>query len=77
MNQEQFGQYWDQLKAPLKSKWDKITAEDLIEIQGDLGKFGLVLEKRYGEEKRYGALQKENVSTWVEHRLQMLVALVA
>ena len=62
MNQEQFGQFWDQLKVPLKSKWDKITAEDLVEIQGDLGKFGLVLQKRYGE------LHKEEVATWANRR---------
>jgi hypothetical protein len=33
MNQEQFGQFWEQLKAPLQAKWDKITDEDLLEIQ--------------------------------------------
>ena len=25
MNQEQFGQFWEQLKAPLQAKWEKIT----------------------------------------------------
>jgi len=34
MNQEQFGQFWTQLKAPLKAKWEKITDEDLLEIDG-------------------------------------------
>lgn len=62
MNQEQFGQFWTQLKAPLKNKWEKITEEDLIEIQGDLAKFGGVLQKRYGEVK------KEEVSTWANRR---------
>ena len=62
MNQEQFGQFWDQLKAPLKAKWEKITEEDLVEIQGDLAKFGGVLQKRYGE------TQKEEVSTWANRR---------
>lgn len=62
MNQEQFGQFWTQLKAPLKDKWEKITEEDLVEIQGDLAKFGGVLEKRYGEVK------KEEVSTWANRR---------
>ncbi|MDX2251243.1 MAG: hypothetical protein NW202_03070 [Nitrospira sp.] len=62
MNQEQFGQFWTQLKAPLKAKWDKITEEDLVEIQGDLAKFGGVLQKRYGE------LHKEEVNTWVNRR---------
>lgn len=62
MNQQQFGQFWAQLKAPLKAKWDKITEEDLVEIQGDLAKFGSVLQKRYGE------MQKEEVNTWTNRR---------
>ncbi|MBH0180879.1 MAG: hypothetical protein HP490_04165 [Nitrospira sp.] len=62
MNQEQFGQFWDQLKAPLKAKWDKITDEDLAEIHGNWAQFGTVLQKRYGE------LQKEEVATWANRR---------
>ncbi|HSN04171.1 MAG TPA: hypothetical protein VLS44_04265 [Nitrospira sp.] len=62
MNQEQFGQFWMQLKAPLKAKWEKITDEDLLEIQGDLAKFSGVIQKRYGE------VQKEEVNTWANRR---------
>ena len=62
MNHEQFGQFWDQLRGPLKEKWEKITDEDLVEIQGDMVKFNTVLQKRYGE------LQKEEVSTWAHRR---------
>ncbi|MDH4302031.1 MAG: hypothetical protein Nkreftii_003214 [Candidatus Nitrospira kreftii] len=62
MNQEQFGQFWEQLKAPLKAKWDKITEEDLVEIRGGLERFELVLQKRYGES------QKDEVSTWANRR---------
>ena len=43
MNKEQFGQFWEQLKTPLKAKWVKITEADLIEIKGDLDRFGTVL----------------------------------
>jgi hypothetical protein len=62
MNQEQFGQFWEQLRTPLNAKWEKITMEDLDEIQGDLGKVGSVLQQRYGE------LQKEEVSIWANRR---------
>jgi len=62
MNQEQFGQFWAQLKTPLKAKWEKITDEDLLEIQGDLAKFSGILQKRYGEK------QKEEVTTWANRR---------
>jgi len=36
MNQEQFGQFWEQLKTPLKDTWVKITDAVLQEIGGDL-----------------------------------------
>jgi uncharacterized protein YjbJ (UPF0337 family) len=62
MNQEQFGQFWEQLRAPLKEKWGKITAEDLVEIQGNLATFDAVLQKRYGE------IKKEEVATWANRR---------
>jgi hypothetical protein len=62
VNQEQFGQFWNQLKKPLMAKWDKITDEDLVEIQGNWAQFGIVLQKRYGE------LQKEDVTTWANRR---------
>ena len=62
MNQEQFGQFWTQLKSPLKTKWEQITEGDLLEIQGDLTKFGAVLQQRYGE------LQKDEVQIWANRR---------
>ncbi|HSA85211.1 MAG TPA: hypothetical protein VLE46_03450 [Nitrospira sp.] len=62
MNQEQFGQFWEQLKAPLAAKWEKITEQDLSEIRGDLGQFEIVLQKRYGE------LQKAEVVAWASQR---------
>ena len=62
MNQEQFGQFWEQLKAPLQAKWEKITDQDLLEIQGSLAAFATILQKRYGE------LHREEVSTWAKRR---------
>lgn len=62
MNKEQFGQFWEQLKAPLKAKWVNITEEDLIEIKGDLHRFEAVLQQRYGE------LQKAEVALWANRR---------
>jgi hypothetical protein len=62
MNHEQFRQFWEQLRTPLKDYWAKITTEDLDEIQGDLAKFGSVLQRRYGE------LHKEKVTIWANRR---------
>lgn len=61
MNQEQFGQFWEQLKAPLKAKWEKITDNDLTDIQGDLARFDSVIQRTYGE-------RKEEVKTWAGRR---------
>ena len=36
MNQEQFKAFWIQLKPSLKVQWEKITEEDLHEIDGNL-----------------------------------------
>ncbi len=62
MNKEQFGQFWAQLKTPLKAKWVNITEADLVEIKGDLDAFGTVLQQRYGE------LQKAEVALWADRR---------
>lgn len=62
MNQEHLGQFWTQLKAPLKAKWEMTTDEDLLEGEGNLATFGSVLQKRYGE------AHKDEVITWVNRR---------
>ena len=62
MTQEQFGQFWDQLKTPLRKKWERITNDDIAEIQGNMENFGRVLQRRYGE------LHKEQVDTWAHRR---------
>ena len=62
MNQEQFGQFWEQLRTTLKDNLAKIKMEDIDEIQGYLAKFGSVLQRRYGE------LHKEEVTIWANRR---------
>lgn len=62
MTQEQFQQFWIQLKAPLKAKWEKITDVDLGEIQGNLATFTDILQKRYGDG------HKNEVSIWTDRR---------
>ncbi len=61
MNQQQFTGHWKQLQDPLQAKWDKITDEDLLQIDGDMLKFQEVLAVRYGD-------AKEAVSTWANRR---------
>jgi uncharacterized protein YjbJ (UPF0337 family) len=59
MTEEQFKTSWDELKQPLKSRWTKLTDEDVSQIAGDLEKFNGIIHKRYGE-------MKEGVSAWME-----------
>ena len=61
MNQEQFGQFWAELKAPLRAKWEKITEEDLAKIEGLLTSFQKVVNDRYGE-------PAQDVYTWANRR---------
>lgn len=61
MNQEQFAGHWKNFKDPLKEKWNKITNEDILQIDGDMLKFQEVLAVRYGD-------AKEAVSTWANRR---------
>ena len=61
MNQEQFQRFWGQLKNPLKNQWEKLTADDLLQIEGNLVKFNSAIETRYGE-------MKGEVSKWANRR---------
>lgn len=61
MNREQFKQFWDQLKNPLKNQWEKLTTDDLLQIEGDLDKFNRTIDMRYGE-------KKGEVSKWATRR---------
>ena len=62
MIQEQFEQFWLQLKAPLKAKWEKITDRDLGEIHGSLATFTEIVRKRYGD------AIKNDVIVWANRR---------
>ena len=62
MNQEQFGQFCAELKAPLRAKWEKITEEDLVKIEGILTSFQKVVNDRYDEPA------KQDVYIWANRR---------
>lgn len=61
MTQEQFKSFWEQLKTPLKIQWEKLTEEDLLQIDGNMMKFDGVIDKRYGK-------QQGEVRTWANRR---------
>lgn len=59
MNKAQFKQSWGQLRGYLQKRWEKLTDDDLLQIEGDLDKFNGAIEKRYGE-------MKGEVSRWAD-----------
>ena len=61
MTLEQFKTFWEQLKSPLQAKWEKLTEEDLLLIDGNMGKFDSVIDKRYGT-------RQGEVRTWANQR---------
>jgi uncharacterized protein YjbJ (UPF0337 family) len=42
---------WTQVKGSIRSKWGKLTDDDLIEIQGDTEKMLGKLQELYGYER--------------------------
>jgi len=61
MNQEQFKSFWEQLKEPLQTQWEKLTDEDLLKIDGNVVQFDGVIEQRYGK-------RQAEVRTWANRR---------
>ena len=48
MNPEILKGKWNQVKGEIRSKWGKITDDDLLHIQGDVEKMIGKLQERYG-----------------------------
>ena len=48
MNDDVFKGKWHQLKGEVKSRWGKLTDDDIDQIQGDGEKFLGKLQERYG-----------------------------
>ena len=48
MNPEILKGKWNQVKGEIRSKWGKITDDDLMHIQGDVEKMIGKLQERYG-----------------------------
>lgn len=49
MKSQELKDKWTGFKTDLKSKWEKITDEDIRHIDGDLDKFAEKIEERYGK----------------------------
>jgi len=57
MNTDVMRGKWNQLKGEIRSKWGKLTDDDLTQIQGDAEKMIGKLQERYGYKREQA--QKE------------------
>ena len=48
MNSEILKGRWNQLKGDIRTRWGKITDDDLLQIQGNAEQFIGKLQERYG-----------------------------
>jgi len=51
MNADQLKGKWIQFKGELKTQWGKFTDDDLLQIDGDFGKFIGKVQEHYGDKK--------------------------
>ena len=61
MSWDQIEAKWDQFKGDVKSKWAKLTDDDLTEINGRRDQLEGRLQKRYGYAKDQA---RKDVDTW-------------
>ena len=51
MNKDILKGKWTQMKGDVRSKWGKLTDDDVTQIQGDAEKFIGKLQERYGHNR--------------------------
>ncbi len=61
MNQDQIKGKWNQLKGDIKTKWAKMTDDDLLEVEGDMDKLAGIIQERTGD-------RKEDIRKWLKER---------
>jgi len=62
MNWDTVKGQWKQMKGELRTKWGKLTDDDLDVVAGDREKLEGVIQKRYGMQKD---AVKRDVDTWM------------
>lgn len=65
MNSDVFKGQWKQLKGDIKMRWNKLTDDDLDQIDGAFDKLEGRLQERYGWEREQ---TKREVETWGRER---------
>lgn len=61
MNTDQVKGKWTQLKGEIKSRWARMTDDDLLEVEGDMDKLAGRIQERTGD-------KKEDIQKWLKER---------
>ena len=61
MNTDQVKGKWTQLKGEIKSRWARMTDDDLLEAEGDMDKLAGRIQERTGD-------KKEDIQKWLKER---------
>jgi len=48
MNKDQLQNKWHRMKGEVKTQWDKLTNDDLEQVNGNLERLVAVIQERYG-----------------------------
>ena len=63
MNTDTFAGQWKQLKGEIKTKWGKLTDDDLMKAEGNYDKLVGSIQERYGYAR--GRAERE-LNEWLE-----------
>jgi uncharacterized protein YjbJ (UPF0337 family) len=61
MNKDQIKGKWTQMKGDIKTKWAKMTDDDLLAVEGDMDKLAGKIQERTGD-------RKEDIDKWLKER---------
>jgi uncharacterized protein YjbJ (UPF0337 family) len=61
MNKDQVKGKWTQLKGEIKTRWARMTDDDLLEVEGDMDKLAGRIQERTGD-------KKEDIHKWLKER---------
>lgn len=65
MNSDTFAGQWKQMKGEIKTKWGKLTDDDLMKAEGSYDKLLGVIQERYGYQRDRA---ERDLNEWMEFR---------
>ena len=63
MNKEELKGKWTQLKGSIKSRWGKLTDDDIQRIEGDRDKLVGKVQEKYGQSREEAEKQVDEFTT--------------